>query len=638
MTGQRYAGKVVRVLQFYFLLLLLFTIYRAVLIFISNIPVTDLSDLLVTGLRFDSRWAGLFTMPLVCLSLLQIFFRKANFTLIQSGYATLVLLLVLLLCIVDYYYYRYTSTRLSPFLLEIITPLSVAVKMAWQSYPVLLLSLLLLIVMVVLNKFVVKKIVSTSGESRFSVKELLLHIAVLMLCLLTVWGTLKRYPLTWSDAFHQPQTGVLALNPAESFFYGLLYKEETAPDPSYKDYQLAENIIRFDSVRAQQVNAVKNKFAAGSTKMNVVVILAESLSSYKTSLVPGQALNPTPFLKTIADSSYFFPNCFTPHYGTARAVWNLFTGMPDVNWNRLATHQLPSAQLPVLLDQMQFSKKYYLLGGDGTWADIKGFLKANIDGLQVLDQSQMKANPVSVWGVDDYDLLMQANDQFAATDSPFFAVVQTASNHKPYVIPPQAQKLGFELKTQPAGVLQKFGFVSNAEYNAVRYLDFCLTSFFKKAAASTYFSNTLFIIVGDHGTVGNASVVLHPDWDTYKLNMLHVPLLFYKQGAIAQMDSTLCGIQDILPTVYGLRNNTNQSGIRGIDLFSGYYKTGQFYLLQDLRQMGWVTPAARFLASYNSGKLQNILTNQPASSSDSLTALVLAAYKVYAAKNHPVKK
>ncbi len=633
MTSQRYAGKVVSVLQFYFLLLFLFTGYRMLLIVTSTKSDIQLPEVFLTGLRFDARWASLLTLPVIIIFFVQLLLRKINLNVFLRWYAVSALVLLLLLITLDFYYYQYTSSRLSPVLLEIISPFSVAVKMAWQSYPVITVGFLIAIVTWLLYKFLMKRIFADTSVQAFSRVNGMQAVLLLLFFCIAAWGSLKKYPLTWSDAFHHPASGVLVLNPAESFFYGLFYHDKAAPVATSTDYQLIKQVVQFDSVRFKQTEGVKKQFAAASANVNVVVILAESLSSYKTSLVPKQQLNPTPFLKSLADSSYYFSNCFTPHYGTARAVWNLFTGVPDVNWNKLATHQLSATNRSVLLNQMPFSKKYYLLGGDGTWADIKGFLHTNVDAIQVMEQFQMTAKPVSVWGVDDYDLLMQANELFSTTDSSFFAVVQTASNHQPYFIPSTAKQLGFEKRMQQQSELLEFGFTGNDEYNAVRYLDFCLRSFFKAASTADYFKNTIFIIVGDHGTVGHAATVMHPDWDLFKLNMLHVPLLFYKWGISGATDSSLCSIQDILPTVQGLVNETTNSTITGVDLFSGHYKTGQLFMLQDLHQLGWVSNNVRLLTTYANGTIQNTVSNQHTRMADSIASLALATYKIYAAKN-----
>jgi phosphoglycerol transferase MdoB-like AlkP superfamily enzyme len=632
MVQQRYVSKVVSVLGFYFLVVILFTLYRCLLLIMQPVSTSNITDLLITGFRFDNRWASLLTFPLVLICIIQEIVTKRNHSYPVKWYARVVLLSLVLFFLLDYFYFQYTGTRLSPVVLELITPLPVAAKLVWQSYPVIWLLFLVIACIWLFDVLVIKRLFAVD-PLMISHKKTILYLVLLLLFFgISSWGTFKKYPLTWSEAFHEPANGVLALNPAESFFYSLFYKEISTADPTQSEYKMLEATIKHDSIRAQQKGVIKEKMATRGEPLNIVILLAESLSTYKTSLSDKQPLQPTPFLKSLTDSSYYFSNCFTPHFGTARAVWNLFTGLPDVNWKKLATHQIPSAPVPVLLNQLPFAEKFYMLGGDGTWADINGFLKSNVKDIKVIDAEQMKSKSASAWGADDYDLLMQADEQFRNSRAPFFAVIQTASNHQPFIIPATAQQRGFVQIKKSVDSLKNFGFADNKEYNSMRYMDFCLQSFFKQAAASDYFSNTLFIIVGDHGTTGNALNSFSADWNTYKLKLLHVPLVFYKPGVqLSFNDSSLCSLQDIIPTVYGLQQQQTIQGLRGVDLFSGSYKTGQFYMLHELHQLGWIAPEIRFLASYTNNELKHVVTNEPFVQ-DSIGALVMAAYKV-SAKN-----
>lgn len=630
MTQQRYVSRVVYVLRFYLFLLFLFTAYRFLLLAVNASSSDGLLQLLWTGLRFDARWAGLLLLPVLFFYLFESIF-KINVQPAARWYARLLLLLLLLLFIADFYYYQYAGFRVSPVVLELITPLGVAVKMLWQSYPVLLLLFSVIAFLWFMDQLLFKRMFTVTAASASSSKTILFLVLICIVNAVAIWGSFKKYPLTWSDAYTDPATGVFALNPAESLFYGWFYKEETPPLPTNEERSLFAATLQYDSVRAQQLQTVKQQFTTGEQPLNVVILLAESLATYKTSLAPQQPLQPTPFLKRLRDSSLYFSNCFTPHFGTARAVWNLFTGLPDVNWNKLATHQPPSSSIPVLLNEMSFGASYYLLGGDGTWADIKGFLKSNVKNMEVLDVAQMEAAATSVWGADDYDLLLQADVLFRKSKTPFFAVIQTASNHEPFTVPATATQRGFVTVNPEVDSLKQFGFQSAREFNSMRYLDFCLQKYFERAATAPYFSNTVFIVAGDHGTIGKAAHSMQEDWDTYKLKLLHVPLLFYKPGLQQYTDTALCSLQDILPTVYGWHHTQPVSSRTGIDLLSGYYKTGQFFMLHELHQAGWIAPSLKFLASYEKGDLKHVLTNQK-SKTDSIRSLVAAAYKIYADK------
>ena len=79
----------------------------------------------------------------------------------------------------------------------------------------------------------------------------------------------------------------------------------------------------------------------------------------------------------------------------------------------------------------------------------------------------------------------------------------------------------------PDDTLKKYGFESVEEYNSFRYADYCFQKFIEAAQKETYFNNTIFVFVGDHGVSGNATAMYPDVWTNERLTDEHVPLLFY---------------------------------------------------------------------------------------------------------------
>jgi phosphoglycerol transferase MdoB-like AlkP superfamily enzyme len=98
----------------------------------------------------------------------------------------------------------------------------------------------------------------------------------------------------------------------------------------------------------------------------------------------------------------------------------------------------------------------------------------------------------------------------------------------------------------------KYGFEDMDEYNAFRYSDFCYKKFFEAAKKESYFNNTLFVFVGDHGTNGNVGNLFPQAW-MEELSTEHVPLLFYGPSILRPKVYSFNASQiDILPTVAGI--------------------------------------------------------------------------------------
>ena len=92
---------------------------------------------------------------------------------------------------------------------------------------------------------------------------------------------------------------------------------------------------------------------------------------------------------------------------------------------------------------------------------------------------------MNVWGISDKNLFLEANKVFRKKEKPFFAIIQTADNHRPFMIPEEDKD--FEKNIVPRDMLKKYGFESLDEYNSFRYSDFCFKKFIESAKANHIF-------------------------------------------------------------------------------------------------------------------------------------------------------
>src|SRR6202012_5728508 len=106
-------------------------------------------------------------------------------------------------------------------------------------------------------------------------------------------------------------------------------------------------------------------------------------------------------------------------------------------------------------------------------------------------QENYSAPKVDVWGISDKNLFLEANKVFRQQQQPFFAIIQTADNHRPYTIP-EEDRAAFHSVTASKDSLEKYGFASNEEMNAFRYTDFGYRTFIAAASREKYFGNTIF--------------------------------------------------------------------------------------------------------------------------------------------------
>lgn len=538
------------------------------------------------GVRFDLRYAGILTLLLYLpgsLRFLDPFGTKAG----KRVYLTLTgiaAFLVALFYAVDFAHYSYLSQRLNASDLNYLSNAGISATMVWQTYPVMRILLLLLLGTWAIRKLIRwvygridRRSAPLSGRSTRGLRTGW-FVACFLLLGLGIFGRIGQYPLRWSDAFALggDYQANLSLNPFQSFFSSLKFRHSTYDEAKVrKALPVLAPYFGFDSGRVGQDGRVLPggflrrrgvRPGALSTRPNVVLVVCESFSAYKSSMW-GNPLNTTPFFDSLCQSGLFFDRCFTPSYGTARGVWAVITGIPDVSAASTTSSRNPAAvDQHCIIDDFSGYDKYYFLGGSTSWANIRGLLTNNIDGLHLYEQQDYSAPKVDVWGISDKNLFLEANKVLRKEQKPFFAVIQTADNHRPYTIPKEDRQT-FHPVTEPLDTLRRYGFSSNDEMNAFRYTDFGYRTFIEAASREAYFRNTVFLFVGDHGIPGDAGPLFPKAWTDQRLTAEHVPLLIWAPELVrGRRLDRVCSQIDVLPTLAGLCGVPYENATLGRDL------------------------------------------------------------------------
>ncbi len=460
----------------------------------------------------------------------------------------------------DFAHFAYLKQRLNASALNYTADAKISFSMVWESYPIVR-SLLGVIAATFIICWLLKKLYNVCVYIKpvSKAKRIGWNIAAFVLLTLAIFGRVGQYPLRWSDAFSlgSDYKANLALNPMQSFFSSLSFRSATFDANKVKEAYpaMAEYLGAAPNAEALIFNRNFTAQADSNkrTQPNVVLVICESFSFYKSSM-SGNPSNTTPFFNEMCKQGIFFNRCFTPSYGTARGVWATITGLPDVSPTSTASRNPSMVNQHTIINDFQGYEKFYFIGGSASWANIRGMLENNIDSLHLYEQDSYKAAKVDVWGISDKNLFIESNKILATQSKPFFAVIQTADNHRPYTIPTE-DLTSFKKLSYPTDSLAKYGFENEDEFNAFRYTDFCYQQFITAAQKEKYFDNTIFVFVGDHGIPGNANGVLPNVFTDEKLTSMHVPFLIYAPKLLkpAFLETNVSQI-DVLPTIAGLCN------------------------------------------------------------------------------------
>ncbi len=281
---------------------------------------------------------------------------------------------------------------------------------------------------------------------------------------------------------------------------------------------------------------------------NVVLVIMESMSANKMGRY-GNPDNLTPFLDSIANQGICFDNVFSAGTHTFNGIYSTIFSMPAL----FTKHPMKRVEIPKLngmgtvLKQLGYSTSYFTTHDD-QFDNVGGFLKGNDFELIISQQNYPSEKVKSTLGVpDDYMFEFAINEinQLHQKQKPFLSVMMTASDHGPYTIPEY-----FSPK-QPDDVKKQI----------VEYADWSIRKFIDLAKQQTWFENTIFAFIADHGAFMDA------DYDV-PLSYNHVPFIIYAPQLITQHQQlqNFGGQIDVFPTLMHLVGLPYINNTLGVDL------------------------------------------------------------------------
>ncbi|HEY1114745.1 MAG TPA: sulfatase-like hydrolase/transferase, partial [Chitinophagaceae bacterium] len=446
--------------------LALFTSFRLAML-IAFMPqdeqVVNIIPSFLLGLRFDLRWISLMLLPMVLASLYPSYspFHSSRNTRLWTWYLAVVTFVVIFFFAADFGCFSYNKTRLNASALNFAEDPVTSAIMMWESYPIVWMLLALFLAVLALKWTFARThiyiITKTHGLGIAYQRKWL--VAATLFFGVMIYGSVSSQPLKWNKAFSLQDSyrAYLALNPMQNFFTTLKFRK---PDSSQvgarTNYAVVKEWMNLPVSNYSYRRTGVPSPVALSGKPNVVLVFCESFSMYKSSM-SGNPLNTTPYFNKLTREGVFFNRCFSPHFSTARGLFATITSIPDVQLSKFSTRNPEALDQHTIINEFNGYRKMYFLGGDPQFNNFAGLLQ-NIQGLQMITEGAFRSDPVNVWGISDKDLFLEANERFRRQEEPFFAIIQTADNHRPFMIP--EGEMEFQRKDVPLDTLKKYGFES----------------------------------------------------------------------------------------------------------------------------------------------------------------------------------
>ncbi|GLX91781.1 sulfatase [Pseudomonas fragi] len=570
-------------------MMVMFTLLRVALLvynreMILDTPTSTFLEAFANGLRFDLRIVVYLSIPLL-LALLSV---KA---MVQRGVMRFWLIaassLALFLGLMEMDFYREFHQRLNGLVFQYVKedPKTV-MSMLWYGFPVVRYLLAWAVGTVVLYLAfraadrVTRPQLPAAGTGAIRAAapwyaRIAVFVVVLLVCVVAARGTLRQGPpLRWGDAYTTDSNfaNQLGLNGSLSLIAAAKSRfsdertniwKATLEDPvavsTVREMLLTDN----DKLVDPDTAPVRRDTTPPAEKTlpikNVVVILMESFAGHSVGAL-GRPGNITPYFDQLSKEGLLFDRFFSngthTHQGMF-ATMACFPNLPGFEYlmqTPEGSHKLSG--LPELLSARKFDD-VYVYNGDFAWDNQSGFFSNQ--GMTTFVGRNDFVDPVfsdPTWGVSDQDMFNRGLEELKKREGkePFYALLQTLSNHTPYALP---TPLPVEPVTDRGSL--------NEHLTAMRYSDWALGQFFEKARKEPYFKETLFVVVGDHG-FGNEQQISEMD-----LGRFNVPLLLIGPGIQEKFGprSDIVGTQvDIVPTIMGRLGGEFRQQCWGRDLLT----------------------------------------------------------------------
>ncbi len=301
---------------------------------------------------------------------------------------------------------------------------------------------------------------------------------------------------------------------------------------------------------------------AARPRYNVVILLEESLGSEFWGCL-GRPDTLTPEMdKLAAQEGLLFTNIYACGNRTVRGMEGVLSSFPPLPGDSIVKRDRSDnvETLARVLKRDGYST-LFLYGGRGLFDGMRSYALRN--GYDRFIEQKHFAHPTftTIWGVCDEDIFSRTIEEcrdLANAGKPFFATALSVSNHKPYSYPKG------RIPEDPA---------RRRREHAVKYSDFALGRFFNDARKEAFWTNTLFVVVADHGArvYGKQSIPIH----SYEIPVLMAgPALIKGPDRIGQLGSSL----DVSPTILGLIGRPYQTLFFGQDLLKTPAQSGRAVL------------------------------------------------------------
>lgn len=528
---------------------------------------------IITGVRFDIVTAAYLTILPLLFILIHCWLNPKRKAIAISTKIVLSIIAITcsLIMAADYAFFRQYHNRITKAIHLWNDNLGTTLNFIFTDknfYPqiiacILLSTFLIFTFIKITNYFLVQKNNPKSGNQKW-----IQTISLIILLVIAMRGGIQPRPLGVRNAFvfNNDYINQFVLNPIVSYIDSYQLISIT----SMSDGDAMQNAKEYLHIQGNDAESplLKNViFTNSGAKKNIVIILMESMSASMMGYY-GNKNNHTPFLDSLSRKSICFKNFYSMGIHTCNGMFGTLYSMPSLGVQHpmasIAFTTQQFAGLPFILKKEKY-RNIFFCSHEPNFDNTEMFLTKNHFDKIYSSADYPPEKKVNAWGVSDEFILQYATeriDELTKNANPVMATILTISTHPPQEMPHNAI----------------FKPRSNDAFSATfEYADWSLQQFFETAKTKSWYVNTVFVLLADHGT-------LIPNYEPDFIAQNHSPFLIFDptKNYNDSIIETPCNQTDVLPTLMNvLQHSHNYIGL-GTNVFTKKYPY-TYFMRDDLK-------------------------------------------------------
>ena len=281
----------------------------------------------------------------------------------------------------------------------------------------------------------------------------------------------------------------------------------------YSEAEVKKLLAPLQTENSKSVNLLR------TNRPNIILFITESLTAKALEATGGQP-GIMPELNQLVKEGVLFDQVYAASDRTDKGMAAVLAGYPSLPGSSPLKYQKLTQKLsflPQKLNAAGYRSEFYY-GGTLVFANYQAFLvQAGYDKM-VSDKDFPPADLKSKWGAFDHVVFNRCLADSPDNDTKFFKTILTLTSHEPFETPVPAVIKGDD---------------DDSRYlNSLHYTDASIGDFIKVAKTRKWWSNTLVVIIADHGSMrpGNS--------ENREKIRYHIPMIWLG-GALNVQDTVI---------------------------------------------------------------------------------------------------